>query len=73
MKKINEYIVAKEAAISAAADIPIENPGKQATGLGNAPKDAMHGTLDAPPKDAMHGAMDNTLQVDNPSAWVKTE
>lgn len=60
VEKINEYIIAKQEAIKAAAMVPVENTASSGGSLGPAPI------------DAMHGAKNNTLQVNDPQSWTET-
>jgi len=77
--KINEYIIAKEEAIKAATNAQPANKDNTGASLGHAPIDAVHAsesgsgaTLGVAPVDAVHGSGSSTLNIDNPSDWVKT-
>ncbi len=69
VSKINEYIIAKEEAIKAASEAPpLENTDKVGASLDHTPMGAA--ALGEAPKDAMHGSKNSALNIDNPSDWV---
>lgn len=65
VKKINEYIVAKEKSIQAAANIPLSEAQMIGSSMGS--------SLGTAPADATQGVKGNKLMVDNPQPWVKTQ